>query len=153
VSQAGERLVARARSLFGVRRAALFRRDAATGGLRCVATAGEGDAGAWVGQALAPGVGVAGRAVAAGRPVSSADLASDPRIPVAAWLRERLAVEGLHAVAAAPLRAGGEIAGALGILDGPGRRFEAADLDRLAALVDEAAPGVAGEWLGSRGGP
>jgi GAF domain-containing protein len=90
--------------------------------------------------------------VAAGRPVSSIDLAGDPRIPVAAWLRERLAVEGLHAVAAAPLRTGGEVVGALGILDGAGRRFEAEDLDRLAALVDEAAPGVAGE-LGSPAGP
>lgn len=152
MSEAVEELVTRARALFGVRRAALFWRDIATGGLRCLATAGTGDPGAWVGQLLAPGVGVAGRAVAAGRPVSSADLASDPRIPVAAWLRERLAVEGLHAVAAAPLRTGGEVVGALGILDGAGRRFEAEDLDRLAALVDEAAPGVAAE-LGSPAGP
>jgi GAF domain-containing protein len=145
VASEGERLVTRARALFGVRRAALFWREGATGALRCVATAGEGDAGAWVGQTLAPGVGVAGRAVATGRAASSVDLGSDPRIPVAAWLRERLAAEGLHAVAAAPLRASGEIVGALGILDGGGRRYAPEDLARLAALADEAAPRVAGQ--------
>jgi hypothetical protein len=80
---------------------------------------------------------MAGRAVAEGRPVWSADLLADPRVPVAAWLRERLEHEGLRTVAAAPLRVAGVVRGALGLLDGAGRAVDDQALARLALTADE----------------
>lgn len=135
---AAARVVGAARDRFGVRRAALFWRDADADGLTCIASAGDGGGDRWVGRALAVGVGMAGRAVAEGRPVWSPDLLGDPLVPVAVWLREELEREGLRAVAAAPLRVGGVIRGALGLLDRAGQTFGAGDLDRLARFADDA---------------
>jgi len=126
-----------ARDRFGVRRAAIFWRDADADGLTCIASAGEGGAAGWVGQTLATGVGMAGRAVREGRPVWTPDLLADPRVPVAAWLRERMEGEGLHAVAAAPLRLGGVARGALGLLDTVGRHYDGEELHRLGSFADE----------------
>jgi GAF domain-containing protein len=131
--------VSAARDRFGVRRAALFWRDAGSGRLACIASAGGAGGAGWLGHTLPPGVGMAGRAVAEGRPVWTPDLLADPRVPIAAWLRERLEGEGLRAVAAAPLRSGAAVRGALGILDGAGRTFDDETLRRLAAFADEAA--------------
>jgi GAF domain-containing protein len=79
---------------------------------------------------------MAGRAVREGRPVWTPDLLADPRVPVAAWLRERLEEEGLRTVAAAPVRMDGAIRGALGFLDGPGRTFDDDGLRRIGRLAD-----------------
>lgn len=67
------------------------------------------------------------------------DLLVDPRMPVAAWLRERLEREGLRAVAAAPVRVDGVIRGALGFLDEAGRTFDDEALGRIEAIADEVA--------------
>lgn len=142
LARVANQLVTAARAALGVRRAALFLRSADGAGLVCVATAGEGDAARWVGQTLRAGVGVAGRAVAEGRPVWSPDLLADTRIPVAAWLRERLEAEGLRSVMAAPLTADGETVGALGILESATRAYTPEDNERLATLAREAAPGI-----------
>jgi GAF domain-containing protein len=139
LAAAAAEAVGDARLRFGVRRAALFWRDAGSSSLVCIASAGEGGAQGWLGQTLPAGVGMAGRAVAEGRPVWTPDLLADPRVPVAAWLRERLEREGLRAVAAAPLAVGGEARGALGLLDGPGRTFDELALGRLGAFADQAA--------------
>jgi len=139
LAAAAARAVQAARDRFGVRRAALFWRDPDSASLTCIASEGEGGAEAWRGRTLAVGVGMAGRAVAEGRPVWSADLLADPRVPVAAWLRERLESEGLRAVAAAPLRVGGVVRGALGLLDGAGRTFDDQALGRLGLAADEIA--------------
>jgi GAF domain-containing protein len=136
------RVVQAARERFGVRRAALFWRDARADVLTCIATSsegGEGGAETWVGRALPAGVGMAGRAVAEGRPVWTADLLAEARVPLAPWLRERLEAEGLHAVAAAPLVAGGPARGALGLLDGAGRTYDEDGLRRLGRFAAEAA--------------
>ena len=138
-----EAVVTRARERFAVRRAALFWRDA-SGTLSCIASAGPGGGVDWVGQVLPAGVGAAGRAVAERRPVWSADLLADPRIPLADWLRERLEQEGLRSVAAAPLRKGAEVLGALGLLD-ERRTYGEADLARLAAFAEEAALGASSD--------
>lgn len=119
VAAAAKGALAAARARLGVRRTALFWLDGAAGRLSCVATAGVGGMEGWLGQTLAAGVGMAGRAVREGRPVWTPDLLADPRVPVAPWLRERLVAEGLRAVAAAPVRMDGLIRGALGFLDGP----------------------------------
>jgi GAF domain-containing protein len=128
----------RVRERFAVRRAALFWREA-SGRLTCVASEGRGGGEGWVGQTLPAGVGMAGRAVAEGRPVWSPDLLADPRVPVAAWLRERLEREGLRVVAAAPLRGAAAVLGALGILDEAGRTFGDAELADLGRVAEELA--------------
>jgi GAF domain-containing protein len=138
LATAAARAVGAARERFGVRRAALFWREAESDGLTCIASVGEGGAEGWLGRTLPAGVGMAGRAVAEGRPVWSADLPADPRVPIAAWLRERLEREGLRVVAAAPLRVDGVVRGALGLLDSAGRRYEEEDLRRLGLFADEA---------------
>jgi hypothetical protein len=125
-----------ARQAAGVRRTALFWQDVPSGSLACVATAGPAGAAGWLGQTLAAGLGMAGRAVREARPVWTPDLLADPHVPIAPWLRERLEQEGLHLVAATPLRLDGVVRGALGFLDGPGRTLEQSDLDRIAALAD-----------------
>lgn len=135
---APESVVSRARALFGVRRAALFRLDRGSRTLTCVASDAERGPEGWVGQTLQAGVGMAGRAVAERRPVWTPDLLADPNVPVARWLRERMEAEGLRAVAAAPIAPGGDVQGALGILDAAGRRFGDDELARLGQLAADA---------------
>jgi GAF domain len=142
VVQATQRVLAAARTQLGVKRTALFWLDDVAGCLACVATTGVGGAERWVGQTLAAGVGMAGRAVREGHPVWTPDLLADPRVPISAWLRERMEAEGLRAVAAAPVRMGGATRGALGFLDGPGRTFDDEDLGRIETLAGEVAKAV-----------
>jgi hypothetical protein len=78
------------------------------------------------------------------------DLLADPRVPIASWLRERMEVEGLRAVAAAPVRIDGAIQGALGFLDGPGRTFADEGLRRIGRLADEVATRLARAEEGQR---
>jgi GAF domain-containing protein len=132
-----------ARRDLGVRRTALFWLDDDSGRLTCVATAGAGGTEGWIGETLATGVGMAGRAVKEGRPVWTTDLLADPRVPIAPWLRERLVQEGLRVVAAAPVRIDGATRGALGFLDGPGRTFDDDGLLRIASLADRLATRLA----------
>lgn len=134
-----ERALEVARRYVGVRRTALFWLEGASGRLSCVATAGAGGPAAWLGQTLATGVGMAGRAVREGRPVWTPDLLADPRVPIAPWLRERLEEEGLRTVAAAPVRMDGAVQGALGFLDGPGRTFDDDGLRQIGCLADDVA--------------
>src|SRR5262245_66577434 len=130
LSRVASRAAGAARDRFGVRRAAIFWREADAEGLTCIASAGEGGAAGWVRQTLATGVGMAGRAVREGRPVWTPDLLADPRVPIAPWLRDRMVQEGLRAVTAVPVRIEGATHGALGFLDGPGRTFAGEDPGR-----------------------
>ena len=128
-----------ARQALGVKRTALFWLDDASSRLACVATAGAGGPIGWLGQTLAAGLGMAGRAVREGRPVWTPDLLADARVPIARWLRDRLQEEGLRTVAAAPVRVDGAVSGALGFLDGPGRCYDESALQHLGRLADEVA--------------
>jgi hypothetical protein len=132
----------RARQAVGVRRTALFWLDQASSSLACVATAGAEGPQGWLGQTLAAGLGMAGRAVREVQPVWTPDLLADTRVPIAPWLRERLEAEGLRVVAAIPVRVEGAVSGALGFLDGPGRTYDEPALERLARLTDEVALAV-----------
>ena len=136
LATAAARTAEAARDRFGVRRAALFWREGDE--LTCIASAAEAGTEGWLGRTLPAGVGMAWRAVAEGRPVWSANLPADPRVPISAWLRERMEAEGLRVVAAAPLRVTGTVRGALGLLDAAGRRYEDEDLRRLGRFADEA---------------
>jgi GAF domain-containing protein len=139
-----------ARRHVGVRRTALFWLEGPSGHLSCVATAGAGGTAGWLGQTLATGVGMAGRAVREGHPVWTPDLLADPQVPVAPWLRKRLEEEGLRAVAAAPVRVDGAVQGALGFLDGPGRTFDDDGLRRIGRLADKVAAELARGVSGAR---
>jgi GAF domain-containing protein len=63
----------------------------------------------------------------------------EARVPLADWLRDRLEREALRAVATAPLRVGGTVRGALGLLDSAGRTFDDESQRRLASFADDAA--------------
>jgi len=143
VATAAASAVSAARAALGVRRAALFWLDDASSRLTCVATAGAGQSELWVGQTLAAGLGMAGRAVREGQPVWTPDLLADPRVPIAPWLRERLETEGLRVVAAAPVRLRGKTHGALGFLDSPGRQYDDDGLRRIGRLADDVAAAIA----------
>ena len=144
LGMAASRALETARQDLGVRRTALFWLDDASGRLACVATAGAGGTEGWLGETLATGVGMAGRAVKEGRPVWTPDLLADPRVPVAPWLRERLVQEGLRTVAAAPVQIDGVTRGALGFLDGPGRTYDDEGLRQIGLLADRVATTLTG---------
>jgi len=139
VSAAAAAALSAVRTAVGVRRTALFWLDDGSSWLTCVATAGAGEVDRWIGQTLAAGLGMAGRAVREGRPVWTPDLLTDPSVPIAPWLRERLEAEGLRVVAAAPVRLDGVTRAALGFLDGPGRQYDAEGLRRIGLLADDVA--------------
>jgi GAF domain-containing protein len=142
VAAATAEALAAARERVGVRRTALFWLEDHSGRLACVATAGVAGADTadgWVGQTLSAGVGMAGRAVREGRAVWTPDLLADLRVPVTAWLRERLEREGLRVVAAAPVRVDGMVRGALGFLDPPGRAYDDEALRMVELLADDLA--------------
>jgi GAF domain-containing protein/CheY-like chemotaxis protein len=92
-----------------------------------------------VGYVLEPGVGMAGRAVAEGRPVMTPDLFEDPAVVLSEDLRRRLEVSGNRAVLASPLGVKGRTIGALVLADRAGRVFTSAELALLQALADQAA--------------
>jgi hypothetical protein len=140
VAAATAEALSAARERIGVRRTALFWLEDDSGRLVCVLTASVAGAGAaegWVGQTLATGVGMAGRAVKEGRAGWTPDLLADPRVPIAPWLRERLVEERLRVVAAAPVRVEGTVSGALGFLDVAGRTYDDEALRRIEVLADE----------------
>lgn len=143
VAAAATQTLSSARERLDVRRTALFWLDGDSGRLTCVATTSvDGVTAGWLGETLAAGVGMAGRAVKEGHAVWTPDLLADPRVPIAAWLRSRMEEEGLRVVAAAPVRVAGAIRGALGFLDGPGRVYDSESLQRIEALADGVAASV-----------
>jgi len=86
-----------------------------------------------------PGVGVAGQAVAEGRPVRSSDVLNDPRFPLTDEVRQMLVSSGARAIAGAPLRVRGEIIGSLTIGDDVGRVFSDDAMVVLETFADQAA--------------
>ena len=82
VVAAAERIVSAVVEIFQGGRAALYEIDAA--GLVCVAAAGAGDARSWMGWRLPSGVGIAWRALAENRAVTSAEAPGTAVFPAAA---------------------------------------------------------------------
>src|SRR5712691_5086802 len=139
VDEAAGKVVRSLVALFKARRATLFQLEHGSGALVCVAAAGESDQAKWVGQRLAAGEGPVGRAVAEGRPVRFSDQLDDPRVVLPAWVREQIRESQFVAVAAVPLRARGEVIGALAIADSRGRVFTEEEAGLLSAFGDQAA--------------
>jgi signal transduction histidine kinase/ActR/RegA family two-component response regulator len=87
---------------------------------------------------LAPGEGVAGRAVAERRLVRSKDILHDPDVRLSEPLRERLTRFGHSVLVAAPLIARDQVIGAL-VLGDDDREFSGEELQVLQTFADQAA--------------
>ncbi len=124
--------------LVPVRSAALFLHEAEDGTLRAIAASGA-DADVVRGFVLAPGEGVAGRAVAERQIVVSADILNDARIDLSPALRERIAGSGTRATVGIPLLTHERLIGALAVGLDPGARLSADELQTLQSLADQAA--------------
>jgi signal transduction histidine kinase/CheY-like chemotaxis protein len=81
-----------------------------------------------------------GRAVVEGHPVSSSDVANDPRLIFSVERQRQLAdSQGARSVLAVPLRAKTVIIGGLLVGDEVGREFSGAEMSLLQAFADQAA--------------
>jgi PAS domain S-box-containing protein len=145
-AQVADRVVATVARLFSVRRAAVYRVEPASRTLVCVAAAG-GDSGDWIGRALPLDTGIAGRAVSEGRPVWSADVLTDPQLPLSEWAIGRLREDGFRSVAGVPLVAGQEVLGVLMVRDVAGRAFSPEELRLLTGFAAQAAATTANARL------
>ena len=90
------------------------------------------------GHVLPPGVGVLGRAVIEGGPVSTADALADDMTYLSDDLEANFRASGEVAVLAVPLRAKGVMIGALGVADRRGREFTDHEAALLQAFADQA---------------
>lgn len=88
---------------------------------------------------LPPGMGVARRAIAAGRVVTTPDALGESDMTFDAELRAALEASDKRAYACAPLRVKGQAIGSLVLADHTGRVFDAADCAVLQGFADEAA--------------
>jgi PAS domain S-box-containing protein len=134
----GRRIVERAAAFFGVRFARL-RLLQPEGSLRALAWTGPIPDYAESWNPLPPGVGVAGRAVAEGKPVWSADVLSDPEVVVDDAVRGVFGLTTDRAILGVPLRTRGRIIGSLTLGDRMGRTFSPTDITLLQAFADQAA--------------
>ncbi|HKW95995.1 MAG TPA: GAF domain-containing protein [Methylomirabilota bacterium] len=139
LTQVTNRAVSAVLGLFGVRRAVLYQVNDVEDCLICVAVAGAPAPEKWLGGRLEKGEGVAGRVLAEGRPVSSADIASDPMVILPRWAHDQSRAEHYGAVTAVPLRARGRMLGVLALADRAGRAFTDEELRLLATLADQVA--------------
>ncbi len=85
------------------------------------------------------GTGLLGLAVEQRATISTEDVLADPRVALPLDLRMRLDRMGLRAGLAAPLVAEGRVIGAVGVADGPGRRWTPEDMRLAEAFADLAA--------------
>ena len=123
--------------LLGSRNAAVYRLAPDAGTLHTLAWSGV-DAELFEGVVLAPGEGVAGRAVVERRLVSSADILRDPDVRLSESLRTRLTRFGHRVLVGAPLIARDQVIGAL-VLSDDDRQFSGEELQALQAFADQAA--------------
>jgi PAS domain S-box-containing protein len=139
LAEVADRIASSVFRLLRVRRSMLYRFDPASGGLVCVAAAGEHGAGGWIGRVLDIGEGVVGRALLERRPIYTSQLLSDPSIVVPEWMVELAEADGLQSAIGVPLSVGGEVVGGLAVGDGPGREFTEEEIDLLSAFAGHAA--------------
>jgi signal transduction histidine kinase/CheY-like chemotaxis protein len=142
VGAIGHRVVEAVLALFNARASGL-RLLAADGSLVGIAFGGAMKDAYPAGHALPGGpASVSGLAVALRTAAFSDDVFADARLQIAGDLRRGMTAAGDAAVLAVPLRAKGQIIGALSIADRRGRRFTPAEADMLQAFADQAAVAV-----------
>ncbi|MFZ1059521.1 MAG: GAF domain-containing protein [Candidatus Rokuibacteriota bacterium] len=138
VSAVAERVVEGALELLGAQ-SCTIRLVQPDGSLLCLASGGIARNDFEPGFRTPPGVGLAGLAVAGGRPVWSRDDWNDPRVSLTDDMRDRLVRSGVHAVLAVPLRVEGKVIGALVMGDRQVRDFSESEVALLETFADRAA--------------
>jgi PAS domain S-box-containing protein len=133
-----QRIVESLKGLLRAYATALYRLDEQTQDLIGVAVAGDVGPGFADGLVWSRGTGAVGLAVARQEVVVTSDLLKDPRISVSADQRRRVEQARYRAVLAVPLRVHGQIIGAIGVSDSPGRTFSADDIQLVQAFADHA---------------
>ncbi|MBI3105525.1 MAG: GAF domain-containing protein [Candidatus Rokubacteria bacterium] len=139
LAEAASRVVSTLLDLLHVRRALLYRLDAASGTLVCIAEASDRAADSWVGRRVPLGTSVSGRALAERRVLWSPDVLADPWISFDDLARPIIEHEDCRSVMAAPVVSGEETMGTLVVADPAGRVFTGRDHRLLSAFADGAA--------------
>jgi GAF domain-containing protein len=129
------RIVENVLPLFNVH-SAILRRLRPDGTLVALAISGRARDHFEPGHVVAPGVGVAGRAVAEGRPIAGDILGESGVTPDYLQRMERAGIRGVLAI---PFRVRGEVLGVLALADSESRRFSAAEIGLLETFADQAA--------------
>jgi GAF domain-containing protein/CheY-like chemotaxis protein len=132
----GQRVADNVCALLGARSSVLYR-SAEDGRLLAVAVS-RGSTFEWA-REMAPGVGLAGLAVAGRRAHAAPDVLNDPGIRYDEGTRERIAAGSDRALIGVPLLVRDRVFGALAIADRTGRVFDAEDTRLAEAFADQAA--------------
>jgi len=119
--------------------ASVIRLREADGSLVVVGSAGRTRFPFGPGHRLPPGSGVAGQAIAEGRPVIGDPLAPALAMRMTADFRLRIERSGIRTVLAVPLRVAETVLGVLSVGDEEGRAFSAADVALIQTFADQAA--------------
>src|SRR5262249_41967276 len=119
--------------------ASVIRLREADGSLLVVGSAGRTRYPFEPGHRLPPGSGVAGQAIAEGRPVIGDPLAPALATRMTADFRLRIERSGIRTVLAVPLRVAETVLGVLSVGDEEGRAFSAADVALIQTFADQAA--------------
>jgi PAS domain S-box-containing protein len=138
VGTVAERIVATVQPLFKARYVVLRRRRP-DGSLVVMASAGQARSFYEPGNVLPPGVGVAARALAEGRPMWCRDLLADRSIGLNEEALERTRSAGIRSFLVAPLIGRGATTGVLGIAYEDARDFSEGEVTLLETFADQAA--------------
>jgi two-component system, NtrC family, sensor kinase len=138
VGTVAERIVATVQPLFKARYVVLRRRRP-DGSLVVIASAGPARTFYRPGSVLTAGVGLAGRALAEGRPLWCRDLLGDPSIGLNGEALERTRRAGIRSFLVAPLVARGSATGVLAVSYDVPRDFSEAEVTLLETFADQAA--------------
>jgi GAF domain-containing protein/anti-sigma regulatory factor (Ser/Thr protein kinase)/ActR/RegA family two-component response regulator len=132
-----DRIVQSVLPLFGVQ-SAILRRVRPDGALVAISVAGRARDYFDPGHVIPRGVGLAGRAVAEGRPIAG-DVLDEPDVVLSDDLRRRVVGAGIRGMLAIPLRARSETLGVLALGAAGPRRFSASEVALLDTFADQAA--------------
>jgi signal transduction histidine kinase len=134
----GRHIAEAIRSLLGGTLSVLWELEHTTNRLLAVATSGSG-------SAFPPGTRIpqnemlAGFAVTEGRPVSTSNILTDPRLTLTPETRALVEQSGHGSVLAVPLTIGGRVTGVLAVGDVTGRAFGTEEIRRLQDFANQAA--------------
>ena len=134
----GRHIAETIRALLGGTLSVLWELEPATNRLVVVATSGSGNPFPR-GTRIPQNEALAGFAVSEGRPVSTSNLLTDPRLTLAPATRALVERSGHGSVLAVPLTIGGRVTGVLAVGDVTGRAFGAEEIRRLQDFANQAA--------------
>ena len=134
----GRHIAEAIRALLGGTLSVLWELEPATNRLVVVATSGSGSPFPR-GTRIPQNEALAGFAVTEGRPVSTSNILTDPRLTLAPATRALVERSGHGSVLAVPLMIGGRVTGVLAVGDVTGRAFGAEEIRRLQDFANQAA--------------